>query len=55
MVAFNNAKTDEDLDELFDRIANKLTLLKKLINTVSDIERSEETVFNFSQNSVTII
>ena len=55
VVAFNNAKTDEDLDELFDKIANKLTLLKKLINTVSDIERSEKTIFNFSQNSVTII
>ena len=37
MVAFNNKKTDEEHDELFDKIVNKLTLLKKLINTVCDI------------------
>ena len=55
MVAFNDTKTDEELDELFDKVVNKLILLKKLINTVSDIEKSEETIFTFSQNSVTII
>ena len=37
VVAFNDTKTDEEHDELFDKIVNKLTLLKKLINTVSDI------------------
>ena len=37
VVAFNNTKTDEEHDELFDKIVNKLTLLKKLINTVCDI------------------
>ena len=55
VVAFNDTKTDEELDELFDKVVNKLILLKKLINTVSDIEKSEETIFTFSQNSVTII
>ena len=37
VVAFNNIKTDEELDKFFDKIDNSLTLLKKLINTVSDI------------------
>ena len=37
MDALDNTKTDEELDELFDKITNKLTVLKKLINTVSDI------------------
>ena len=37
VVVFNNTKTDEERNELFDKIVNKLTLLKKLINTVSDI------------------
>ena len=37
VVAFNNTKTDEEFDELFDKIVNKFTLLKKLINTASDI------------------
>ena len=36
-LVFNNAKTDEELDKLFDKIVNKLNLLKKLINTVSNI------------------
>ena len=31
VVAFNNTKTDEDLDEFFDKIVNKLNILKKLI------------------------
>ena len=37
MVAFNNTKTDKELDEFFDKIVNKLNILEKLINTVSDI------------------
>ena len=37
MDALDNTKTDEELDELFDKITNKLAVLKKLINTVSDI------------------
>ena len=41
MVAFNNTKTPDELDELFDKIVNKLTLLKKLIDTVSDITEKE--------------
>ena len=35
--ALDNTKTDEELDELFDKITNKLAVLKTLINTVSDI------------------
>ena len=35
--AFDNTKTDEELDELFDKITNKWTVLKKLINAVSNI------------------
>ena len=37
MVVFKNTKTDEELDELFDKIVNRLKILKDLINTVSDI------------------
>ena len=37
MVAFNNTKIDEEFDEFFDKIVNKLNIFKKLINTVSDI------------------
>ena len=37
MVAFKNTKTDEELDELFGKIVNRLNIFKKLINTVSDI------------------
>ena len=36
MVAVNNIKTDEELDELFDKIVNKLSTLKKLIKIVSN-------------------
>ena len=36
MVAFNNIKTDEELDELFDKIVNKLSTLKKLVKIVSN-------------------
>ena len=35
--AFDNTKTDEDLDEWFHKITSKLTVLKKLINTASNI------------------
>ena len=37
MVAFKNTKTDEELDELFGKIVNRLNIFKKLINAVSDI------------------
>ena len=37
MVVFKNTKTDEELDELFNNIVNRLNIFKKLINTVSDI------------------
>ena len=37
MVAFNNVKADEKLYDFFDKIAKKLNIFKKLINTVSDI------------------
>ena len=37
MVVFNNTKTDKQRNEFFDKVVNKLTLLKKFINTVSDI------------------
>ena len=36
MVALNNIKTDEELDELFDKIVNKLSTLKKLVKIVSN-------------------
>ena len=42
MVAFNNVKTDGKLDEFFDKIANKLNIFKKLINTVSDITEKKK-------------
>ena len=44
MVAFNNTKIDEELDEFFDKIVNKLNIFKKLINTVSDI--TEKKIIN---------
>ena len=31
MAAFNNIKTDEEFDELFDKIDNKLSTFKKLV------------------------
>ena len=42
VVAFNDTKTDEELDELFDKIVNKLTLLKKLINKCLILLRKKE-------------
>ena len=41
MNAFDNTKTDERSSELFDRIVKKLVLLKKLVNTVSDIAEKQ--------------
>ena len=32
---FNNTKNNKELDELFDKIANKLTTLRKLVKIVS--------------------
>ena len=34
--AFNNTKTNKELDKLFDEITNKLSALKKLVSTVSN-------------------
>ena len=39
--AFNNTKNDEESNELYDRIVKKLTFLKKLVNTVSNIIEKE--------------
>ena len=39
--AFNDTKNDEECDELYDRIVKKLALLKKLVNTVSNIAEKE--------------
>ena len=39
MPAFNNTKTDEELDELFDKIVNRLSILEKLIETVDKTEQ----------------
>ena len=33
--AFNNTKTDEECDELFDKIVNKFSTLKKFVKIVS--------------------
>ena len=41
--AFNDTKNDEECDELYDRIVKKLALLKKLVNTVSNIAEKERT------------
>ena len=38
---FNNTKNYEESDELYDRIVKKLALLKKLVNTVSNIAEKE--------------
>ena len=37
VVAFNNTKTDKELDEFLDKIVNKFNIFEKLINAVSDI------------------
>ena len=42
VLAFNNTKTDDELKELFNKIYNKFNVLKKLINTVSDITEKKE-------------
>ena len=39
--AFNDTKTDEESDELYDRIVKMLALLKNLVNTVSNIDEKE--------------
>ena len=36
MGAFNNIKTDEELDKLFDKIVNKSSTLKKLVKIASN-------------------
>ena len=42
VAAFNNTKTDKELDEFLDKIVNKLNILEKLINAVSDITEKKE-------------
>ena len=42
MLAFNNTKTDEEHDELFDKIVNKLSSLKKLLKIVSSETEKKE-------------
>ena len=39
--AFNDTKTDEESDELYDRIVKMLALLKNLVNAVSNIDEKE--------------
>ena len=39
--AFNNTKNDEESDKLYDRIVKKLALLKKLVDTVSNIAENK--------------
>ena len=39
--AFNHTKTDEESDELYDRIVKMLALLKNLVNAVSNIDEKE--------------
>ena len=41
VVDFNNTKTDEESDKLFNNIANKLTLLKKLIQCLILLRKKE--------------
>ena len=41
MDAFNDTKTDEESDELYDGIVKMLALLKNLVNTVSNIDERE--------------
>ena len=40
--AFNNTKTDEERDELFDKIVNKLNTFKKLVKIVSSESEKKE-------------
>ena len=42
MLAFNNTKTDEERDELFDKIVNKLNTFKKLVKIVSSESEKKE-------------
>ena len=39
--ALDNTKTDEELDELFDKITNKLTVLTKLIQCLILLRKKE--------------
>ena len=42
MGAFNNTTTNEELDELFDQITNRLNALKKPVKIVSDTTEKKE-------------
>ena len=39
MDAFNNATTNEELDELFGQKTNRLNALKKSVKIVSELQR----------------
>ena len=43
LAAFNNTKTNEERDELFDKTKNKLNIFKKLNITVSDVTERKGT------------
>ena len=43
MAAFNNTKTNEERDKLFDKTKNKLNIFKKLNITVSDVTERKGT------------
>ena len=43
LAAFNNTKTNEERDKLFDKTKNKLNIFKKLNITVSDVTERKGT------------
>ena len=53
VTAFKNTKTDKELDELFDKIVNRLKIFKKLIDTVSNI--TEKKRINNVMNSIEFV
>ena len=53
VAAFKNTKTDNELDELFDKIVNRLKIFKKLIDTMSNI--TEKKRINNVMNSIEFV
>ena len=53
VAAFKNTKTDKELDELFDKIVNRLKIFKKLIDTMSNI--TEKKRINNVMNSIEFV
>ena len=53
VTAFKNTKTDKELDELFDKIVNRLKIFKKLIDTVPNI--TEKKRINNVMNSIEFV